>query len=64
MPYDKNDLKMNIDNAVFYLLAAYTEDKFPMWIAYLLESIETDIGEKALRETKEILDQRLDLGRW
>ena len=53
-----------IDGTVEWLKEMQNFDTLDHWISYLLEAIETELGEDALKETKRILDKRFENGRW
>lgn len=57
-------IKQSIDTAVSDLDAMYEIGHLDRWIAYLLESIEQDIGIEVLGKVQCILERRLGAGRW
>ena len=57
-------IKQSIAAAVADLNAMYEIDLLDQWIAYLLESIEEDIGVEALGKVQRVLECRFETGRW
>lgn len=57
-------IKQSIAAAVADLNAMYEIDLLDQWIAYLLESIEEDIGIEALGKVQRVLERRFEAGRW
>jgi hypothetical protein len=57
-------IQFHVDQLIADLAEMQSQDKFDQWVSYLLESIEEGLGEDALKQTADILQERLEHGRW
>ena len=59
----RTDLMITIDNAVFAIIEQ-PPDEIDQWISYFFESLESELGESAITEAMQVLQERLDTGAW
>ena len=56
--------KNSIDLAVHWLENINRMKILDQWLAYFLESVESEIGVEGLEEIQELLNQRFEAGGW